>query len=468
MTATAGGEPDDLDVEAFLRWLDERIDTLHAHLADGADPWLQAELAQALLERYESAERSADAGLADLHEILQLGAAVAGLGDGGPGAVMLAPVGGAHYYLFGATGAPSHLDGAIEHLSRLVGSEPLDPAHLPVALALGEALLARHELAEGGSRPDLDAVAAVLIRARQQPAAEPGFRAEAGELLGLVLAETSGLLPSTSPDLPALSWRALRLLEEARAGGDDAVAAAGLAEVIAELHRRRYWMDPDGPAAAAELSAAIEEFGVAAEAGVGGFAVLFQLGDALDDRWARTGDASDRDGAIEWLTRAARRSDGADWAMAECGQLLGVLLLDRARDGSGRADLDAAIGHLAAARDALAPGDPTRARAMRALADAYRLRGGGQLRPRETVEIAAALRELVVHWPFDPAGPHRGHGRAGSGDPAGRGGAAGLAARARRGGPAPHRGAWRDDGGRGDARPPDRGPRHGAQPALLR
>jgi hypothetical protein len=401
MTVGTADEPESTGVEGYPRLLDERIKLLRTRSADDDDPWLLVELAHALLDRYELRESTAD-DVRDLHEILHIGRAVGTVGNHPAPAALQAPVGAAHYYLFASTGERSHMDDAVAQLSRAVEAEPLDPQRLPAAVALAEMLLTRHDLADEGSRADLDAAAAVLTRVRRHPAVDPDLRTRAGELLGLALAETTGLLRSDSPELPALSRQALHLLEEARSSYGDAVAAAGLAQPIAEVHRRRFWMNPDGPEGAAELDAAIEEFAAAAGAG-GDFALFFQLGDALDDRWLRSEDAADRDAAIHWLGRAREQPDGAHRAMAECRQMLGRLLLDRAQHGTGRTDLDAAVEHLVGARDALEPGDPTRARAVRMLANAHALRGGGELRPQDLLEIVAALRELVVHWPFDPA-----------------------------------------------------------------
>lgn len=370
------------------------------------DPWARTRLACLLVDRYEALGAAADP--ADLVEAL----AVAEVVLGGPSTVppRLAGVTAGHaaYRLAAVTDEAVHLDTAIRHLDAALAGDPLDADDLPAATTLADLLVARY--ADSGELADLEVAGATLDRILGHQDCEPPLREYAEHLLATTTGERARRTFSDDPADRARADRAITLLTLDLTLDREPEDRGDTARLLGLLHGLRHWAD----GAAAELDSAIRWWTEALDRGTDDVGMLFFLGDALGQRHDRDGDPADREAAIRVLDSAVTRADPTDPDTADGLLTLGTLLRDRADDraasaadpgsrAAADADLEAAIAHLSAARDARPRGDDIRLLATGRLASAYEARSGDDLRPHETVGLIRMLREVCTddtdEWP---------------------------------------------------------------------
>jgi hypothetical protein len=388
-----------------LAWSEGRLDELEGLLHAATDAqdrcWLAVQLARESLDQYEyqsaCAEVLGEPDVAILASVLACATIVeATWPDGDAFTAIRLPLGMAHTYLYWQTDDDDerHLGAALEHLPMAIEliDDPTDRARRWSAVA--RLLLARS--GSGSPHPDADLRRAIQLLGLVLSTPEVAdlhdestyWRAQA---LFELCEETVG----TDPELPALTAMALAALADAAALTEEAaVESAGRA---GRLLFRRHVLELS-PIGAADLDDAIQSLLTAVAQGAESTpepAAVLWLGRSLSLRFDEHQRPEDRDAGILWLGRAAEQTDFDLDDVADCRQQRGQLLLYRFESTREKADLEAAVRDLTAARDALEPGTDTRWLAVCDLAEALAHRAGDVPAPSDVIQQVECLRELL-------------------------------------------------------------------------
>ncbi|HST83453.1 MAG TPA: hypothetical protein VLL08_17110, partial [Kineosporiaceae bacterium] len=386
-----------------LAWSEGRLDELEGLLHAATDAqdrcWLAVQLARELLDQYEYQAACADVlgepDITILGSVLACAEIVeATWPDGEAFTAIRLPLGMAHTYLYWQTDDDDqrHLDAALNHLpaaTELI-DDPADRVRHWFAVA--RLLLARS--GSGSPDPDADVTRAIQLLGLVLSTPEVAdLHDESTYWRAIALFELCEATVGTDPELPALTAMALSALADTAALTEE--TAAESAWMTGRLLMRRHVLELS-PTGAADLDQAIQHLLTAVTQGAESEpAALLWLGRSLSIRFDENQRPEDRDAGILWLGRAAEQTELDPDNVAGCQQRRGQLLLDRFESTREKADLEAAVRDLTAARDALEPGTDTRWLAVCDLADALAHRAGDVPAPSDVIQQVECLRELL-------------------------------------------------------------------------